>query len=103
MVYLTLKQTALGRRDHPFSGLCTSLLLAWASDLSLQLLPLPTRWDPLFPHAPWQPVPGGNLETLKDAGSLATPQPILHGHSGEDAEMVVWEIHIPYWKFTRPK
>ncbi|KAI4547072.1 hypothetical protein MG293_003627 [Ovis ammon polii] len=38
----------------------------------------------------------------KDAGSLATPQPILQGHSGEDAEMVVWEIHIPYWKFTRP-
>lgn len=65
MVYLTLKQTALGRRDHPFSGLCTSLLLAWASDLSLQLLPLPTRWDPLFPHAPWQPVPGENLETLR--------------------------------------
>ena len=65
MVYLTLKQTALGWRDHPFSGLSTSLSLAWASDLSLQLLPLPTCWDPLFLHAPRQPVPGGYLETLR--------------------------------------
>ena len=63
MVYLTLKQTALGRQGHPFSGLCTPLLLPWAPDLSPQLLPLPIRWDPLFSHTPRQPVPGGNLET----------------------------------------